>query len=195
MRGRPAHALRRWRLPWTGLAIAAACLLVLLLAKEVRRLRLELVRERITGLKVGQFAPRLAVPLSTGDSVELGRSQLAGQIYFVYDTECPYCVRSISAWNEVYAQFGDRLHVLGVALDSAPRVVEYSSVNHLRYPSVVLADPRARDLHSFWMVPQTILLDTDGRVRYSRPGVLEHRAAVDSVVAAIRELLGPDGAR
>lgn len=181
------RAIRTAARSWNAVALALAAVLLFLLAIQSRTLRAELEVERARSLRVGSLAPLVRTALLGGDSVELGRTRALGRVYFVYNTKCPYCARSVPAWNELYERFGStsNVEILGIGLDSPQQTLSYYSKYGPKYESALLLDRRTRDVHGFGVVPQTIVMDSTGLVTYSRPGVLEARGAIDSVMAAI----------
>lgn len=54
---------------------------------------------------------------------------------------------------------------------------------------VSLTQPRAQGLFDLRWVPQVLMLNDEGRVVFTRLGVVESDAAVDSIVAAARDTL------
>ena len=59
----------------------------------------------------------------------------------------------------------------------------YAEANRIRFPVVPLPDRRTVFLYRAFVVPQTVVVDEDGRVVYVRHGVIEARPAIDSVIA------------
>ena len=70
----------------------------------------------------------------------------------------------------------------GVALDSARAARSYAAEHALRFP--VIAEPALRlvGLYRVSSVPLILVLNEQGRMAYTRLGVLDAPAAVDSVV-------------
>ena len=60
---------------------------------------------------------------------------------------------------------------------------EYAQEQGLRYPVVVFPGAKLRRLYRAVAVPQTVVLDGTGTVRYAKTGTLDS-AALDSVYAA-----------
>ncbi len=120
----------------------------------------------------------------------MGQSNLDGQVYLVYNTRCPYCVRSVEAWKELSTRVSvsGRVQVIGVSLDSAHLTRAYQVEHALSFPSVLVTDQRMKDVHRFGTVPQTLVLDSSGRVTLSRIGVLEIGLGLDSIMVAIESL-------
>lgn len=179
-----AELMKGW-LVTIALLIAVAMVVALTLHARALKLEIAAAEERAISLRPGSLAPMFRAPSLDGDSVLLGSTDASAQIYFVYNTECPYCKRSISAWNELHRRLKDsKAEVIGISLDSFPKTSQYHNENLLEYKSVIATNPRINDIHKFGIVPQTIVLDSEGQVRYSRIGVLETRSSTDSVLMA-----------
>lgn len=61
--------------------------------------QLLLARERANALFPNLYAPTLKAESLEGDSVTLGTADAVAQVYFVYNTRCPYCSRVRMASN------------------------------------------------------------------------------------------------
>ena len=84
------------------------------------------------------------------------------------------------------------MRILGVALDSLHLARTYHRAHDLNSESVALPDPRAKNAYRFHVIPQTLVLDREGRVVRSRPGLLEPGPALDSIAEAIRDVTSLD---
>jgi peroxiredoxin len=176
------------------LALAALLLatgLVGLLASQNRGLRAERVQliERARLPHPGLFLPEVVAPALDGSSVRLAGGAGEPQLLLYFNTSCPYCLASLPAWERVRATLAeDAVAIIGLSLDSAAATRGYAEEHELRFPVVLLEGARARALYRAGIVPQVVLVDGDGRVRYARPGVLEAGVALDSVLAAVYAL-------
>lgn len=71
--------------------------------------------------------------------------------------------------------------------DSEPATRAYIDTNRIDFPVVRFPDTKLIRLYRAGAVPMTAVLDHEGRMLYVRRGMLETRAAVDSVMAAARD--------
>lgn len=184
-----------WRSVQGIVLIAMSGLVVILASRlEASRRATDLMSSCAYAIMPGHYAPLIDAPTTRGDTVRLGQSNVDGQVYLVYNTRCPYCARSVEAWQELNARVSGmgRVQVVGVSLDSAHLTRKYQVEHGLNFPSVTLTDQRMKDIHRFGAVPQTLVLDSGGRVILSRIGVLEIGAGLDSIMKAI-ESLGRQG--
>ena len=98
----------------------------------------------------------------------------------------PFCLASIPIWKDVAQRAYESgvAEAYGVSLDSLDVTTSYSRTHQLTYPTALLLDARDVSLSRAGAVPQTVLLNSNGRVLYSRAGPLS-RPAVDSLWAAL----------
>lgn len=77
------------------------------------------------------------------------------------------------------------LRVLALTTDSMPIAKAYAIENKLPFPLVPFPSLKLASLYRGLRVPQTIVIDADGRVLLARHGVINSTAAVDSIVAVL----------
>ena len=167
-------------------AVAVCCLMIVLLTLHSKHLRKAL--ERLTletaALQPGYLAPVASVPLLGGDSVVLGISRRAAQVYFIFNTRCPYCEQTVPTWRALSQTIDSTgVRLLWVAVDSARLVDKYIARHGIVGATVIIEDRRTKDMFRWRAVPQTTVLDSTGLVVYSKAGVLT-RADADSVLQA-----------
>jgi hypothetical protein len=134
--------------------------------------------------------PVIRAPSVEGDSVLIGEPEEGErQVLLVFDTRCPYSRASLPWWRVLADRLaGDsRLQAYGVSLDSLEASRAYAMEHELAFPVVSLTQPRMRGLFHLRRVPQVLILNDEGRVAFTRLGVVESDAAVDSIVAAARD--------
>lgn len=171
-------------------ALAAAAILVVVLGMRVRALNREneeLFR-RLTRPVAGMYVPAFtSAALEGGGPVRVASPVRGRQVLFVFTTTCPYCRTSIPVWKSigatVEAAYGPGSAV-GVSLDSAQKTLAYVRRHQLSYPVVRFPDVRSERLYRTRSVPVTMVVDSTGRVVFSRVGELKAGVAVDSVLAA-----------
>ena len=136
--------------------------------------------------------PGLVVPIVHARALD-GEELLIGappegerQVLYFFTTTCPYCLESIGEIQRLAgAVAADPASALyGVAMDTLPAVRSYVEEHQLGFP-VVVADRRTAALYRVRQVPQLTVVGNDGRISYTRQGVLGDPAAVDSVLAAL----------
>jgi peroxiredoxin len=170
-------------------ALAMAAVLIVVLGRRVRSLNHEneeLFR-RVTRPYAGMYVPAFSSPTTDGGAVNVAAPGRARQVLFVFNRTCPYCRASIPTWTKIGADLeaaGGRGAAVGLSLDPPDSARAYATRHGLRYPVAVFPDPRTSALYRTRTVPVTMVVDSAGRVLYSRIGELTEGPAADSVRAA-----------
>lgn len=182
-------------LPYAALAAAAVLVVVLgqqkrSLIEQVEQTRYQLREARTTPIR-GMWLPAFQAATLEGQPATIGEIQGEGrQVLLMYTTSCPFCLSSIPAWKQIKAvtdtMTSIRAAVYGVSLDSVTTTQAYIAKHQLPYPTVRFPDEKIAGMYRAGTVPITLVLDERGRAIYSRTGELKSRAAVDSVLQAIR---------
>ena len=147
----------------------------------------EALFRRATQPYAGMYVPAFAAPSTDGATVTVG-SPARRQVVFVFTTTCPYCRTSIPAWTRIgraaEAAYGPGAAV-GLSLDGADSTLTYARQHGLAYPVARFPDARTRSLYRSRTVPVTLVVDSTGRVVFSRIGEVREGVEADSVLAAI----------
>jgi peroxiredoxin len=174
-------------------ALAAACLLVLLLGFQNRALRRDVrhLRFRDGILHEGLVVPAFRAATLAGDSVMIGGSESGGrQVLFVFNTTCPYCLRSLPGWRTIAARLASadrpRITVVGVTLDSLEPTRRYVAAHQLGFPVVRFPNARTAGIYRATGVPITVVLDHEGNVLYGHGGPVVPGPVMDSVLSGAR---------
>ena len=126
-----------------------------------------------------------------GDSITIGEGPdpLARQVLFVLTTSCPFCRQTLPTWARIADSAASlrpgRIVVAAISLDSLNLTRDYVREHQLRYPVVLFPVAKLRRLYRASAVPQTLVLDHEGRILYARTGLLDPQAVVDSIFAAL----------
>jgi peroxiredoxin len=194
---RQAVALKRAARLALLIAVGAAAVLVIALAREKQSLEArygELVA-RIQHPYAGMYVPVVRAQSVRGDSFVIGEAaEGERQVLFGFSTTCGYCDASLASWETIAEDLAEEwgVRVFGVSRDSPEATRAYVEDHGLSFPVVSFSEPRIRALYRLQAVPQTLILNGDGRVLYARLGAVESEAAVDSVVAAARAAGDPE---
>jgi peroxiredoxin len=188
---RMGQGLARWFSP---AALVAALVLVAVLASKNQSLQREVRRLRVQDKTphAGVVVPAFRAATLNGDSVTVGEMSDGGrQVLFYFTSTCPYCIQTLPAWktiaSEVRTRDRDVAAVFGISLDSMDATTRYAAVHALPFPVLRFPDAKTAALYRAVGVPITVVLDHDGNVLYGRAGALTERAAIDSVLAAVRQ--------
>ncbi len=138
----------------------------------------------------GQQYPSFDGIRADGSRVLIGESSPGTrQLIFVLNRTCPFCAETIPVWRSLIAEFANdsaiALTVYALVTDSVEATKQY--LDSLAFPATVAGFPDRRTLRlaRATQVPQTLLLDDDGWIRYAHIGVFSNRLAIDSVRSAV----------
>ncbi len=183
-----------WRRPVIVLtsALVVATVLVLLLSLHVRQLREDQrwLVDRATTPYVGMYVPRVSLNALDGTHRLLGQPRAQHQVVFFFTTTCPHCLSSLpmvrSIANQLDTVSGGSAEMLGVAYAATPVAAAYARKHALPFPVIASEDRRTSMLFRARKVPLLLVIGRDGRIRYSRIGVLNSKEGVNGVLSAVR---------
>jgi peroxiredoxin len=175
--------------PWV-LAVSATALAVRLSARY-HKLTDEIVEHRRNDQHVrrGDYIPTFLAQSTAGLPLTVGSmpDTMGRQVLFFLTSTCPYCKATLPAWAAITGKLSrspNRLQVIGVTSDSDSLASRFSDSAHLSFPLVSFGSRKLMKLAHGGNVPQTIVIDSDGRVLYSRSGAITTQPAIDSVLFA-----------
>lgn len=179
-----------------GLALAGALALVIALTIRLSQSRAEhrQTRRLAAYLHAGSYVPPVPAVTLAGDSLVLGETPAADerQVLLLFTTTCQYCKAMLPTWAALadsLQRADPRIRVIGVSLDSLRLARVFADSHHLAFPIVAMPSRKHRILYRAGAVPQTIVLDHEGQVRYAAVGTLTVPAVLDSVYRAALDSL------
>jgi peroxiredoxin len=184
----------RVRMPIVALstALVLALALVLLLGRRLDALgeQYNTVRRLASKLHAGSVVPAFRAATLNGDSLTIGEA--AGpdtrQVLFVLTTTCPYCKATLPVWARLADSLtrlpNHSIQVIAISLDSIEATRRYVEDHGLSYPVITFPSPKLRRLYRAGTVPETVVLDKEGRVLHARTGLLDRPAVLDSIYKA-----------
>jgi peroxiredoxin len=182
---------RAMRATWYIFVVLSAGLVVLL-GLKVSRLEDQLRAQqlRVFTLHRGDYGAAFEATTVDGSAVTIGQSGTGRQVLLYLTTTCQYCIATVPAWSRS-AALADSMpdtpfRVYGVSLDDAELTRNWRAEHALDVEMVLFPSEKQRWLYRAVSVPQTIVLDEDGRVEFARPGAIEVGPALDSLVAFLR---------
>jgi peroxiredoxin len=170
-----------------GLSLVIVAFLLRRVESQTALIR-ELERE-IHVLQPGAFVPTFHTTTIAGDTITIGgrADTAARQVLFVLTTTCPYCRATQPVWMAMadsLRRVAPSVQVLGVTLDSVNATLAYADSLQLSYPIARFPQIKLLAMYRAGLVPQTIVLNAEGRVLHSRTGVLEPGPGLDSIYGA-----------
>ena len=134
----------------------------------------------------GFYVPAIDAATLAGDTVRLGEcAPRRIQLLFVFSTTCDFCRASLTAWKTIASELRDDsgVEIYGISVDSVEATRAFLAQHDIEFPVVSFAERKVRALYRSGIVPQTVVLDAEGMVRYARLGAITEAVVVDSVLA------------
>ena len=119
-----------------------------------------------------QDAPNLTVRTLDGERIDMRRPPKPLLVNF-WGTWCGGCQQELPHLITVHQRYGDRILVIGVAFDEPEGeqgLRRFCAEKGIHYPQAI-GNTRLRDAFDIHGVPQTVLIDAQGRIRFWWVGV------------------------
>jgi peroxiredoxin len=183
-----SHGLVREISIWGLIALAVAFGVNTWRVNSGLKSRVQELARQATDPVLGTYVPEVRTSTTDGQPAVLGREGEL-QLLFFFNETCPYCRSSTPAWKVIAEAVEAGVRIYGVSFDSTAGAATYRQAHDLPFP--VISRPSARFAAVFRVpsVPLVMAVRPDGRIGYSRKGLMEKGAAVDSVVSAISTLI------
>lgn len=128
----------------------------------------------VDGPRVGEPAPTFEAVTVSRDTVRLGELRGRHVLLEFWGTWCGPCVAYAPRLAALHARYPrDRFEIVGVALDGAEAVRQFTEARGLGWPQIVEPNRNGRpvvDLYGVRAYPTTFLIDPDGVVVYRDSG-------------------------
>ncbi len=118
--------------------------------------------------------------LTSLDGKEVSLSDYKGKVILVnfWATWCPPCLAEMPDLNKLYVNYKDKgLQILGLSISSRardiPKKVKQSGVT---YPILLESEPVAAKFGGFGAIPQTFIIDKNGKIVHSITGARSYKA-------------------
>lgn len=120
-------------------------------------------------------APQFVVTDLNGREISLSNYKNKVVLLNFWATTCPPCRAEIPGFIEVYNLLKDKgLEIIGISLDELPpnRLKEWTARAGINYPVAFATRQIVQDYMSGPYIPETILIDRNGRIRFRHVGAL-----------------------
>jgi peroxiredoxin len=160
----PVPARRGWALGGrNALILAVVVVAVVTMVRDCRRL---------APLPVGGLAPDFRAPRLDGGELHL--ADYRGQVVLLdfWASWCAPCIAAMPGLSRLHDRFAARgLVLVGVNLAENRQAVEaFARRARIRYPIALDLDSRIANAYRVSTIPQVLVLDRDGVIRYSAAG-------------------------
>jgi peroxiredoxin len=148
---------------------------ILLLVQENRELRVAL---KAPGGSLKILNPKERVPPLSGidqkgEEVKVEYPSSKKTVLFWFSTECPSCEYDLEFWKQIYQKHSlGMLRFFGVTSSDEDKTKEFIKKFQLEFPVLVLSDFSLLEKYRVEVIPQTMLIDTNGMVQKVWPGSL-----------------------
>jgi thioredoxin-dependent peroxiredoxin len=129
--------------------------------------------------RVGQTAPKFALPASTGETIELSdfRDRKMVVLYFYPRADTPGCTKEACGFRDALEGFDkQKIAVLGISPDPIEDVTSFAKKFHLNFPLLADADHAVAERYGVWhaksmygkrywgVARTTFVIDKDGKI-------------------------------
>jgi len=124
-------------------------------------------------IAIGQPAPDLLIPGTSGDSIRLSEISSPYTLLIFWSSDCPHCIDLLPKVKAIYdAQNPKQMEVLAVSIDTGKepwmQVVNGEKLNWMNASELKGFDSEAADLYNIYATPTMFLLDKD-KIILSKP--------------------------
>ncbi|HKG46735.1 MAG TPA: redoxin domain-containing protein [Pyrinomonadaceae bacterium] len=126
-------------------------------------------------LKEGSIVPALSGLDLNGTRISLNyQDDPRKAVMLVFSPRCAYCTQNLPNWHSIAQSLDPKLYRIMAVSTSADGVKEYVGQNSFpEVPIIADVDPKSRVSYEMNLTPQTILIDSQGRVEKIWTGVLQ----------------------
>lgn len=177
--------------PWAFAAVSTGLLVTVTRKYETLSGQIVDHRRNDMHLRRGEYMPKFAGTTVEGAPRIVGQSARPGdrQVIFFLTSTCPYCKKTLPTWKALAAKLDSTRHanvrVFALTTDSLNIASDFARTHDLGFRLIPFPEPKLARLSHAYTVPQTLVVNHQGRVLYSRLGVMDTRVALDSVLAAV----------
>lgn len=155
----------------------------------VAALALFVYRRFAPSVDLADLGPAPPIEMATLDGGVVRLADLRGQVVVVnvWATWCPPCIVETPGFVDLQAEFDGEVRFLGLSVDDSKADVRAFAERHgVNYPLLV-GPNRAGDGYRVPVLPTTLLVDKNGRVRFRHEGLLLAHALRPALRTLARE--------
>ncbi|HEX9912155.1 MAG TPA: TlpA disulfide reductase family protein [candidate division Zixibacteria bacterium] len=151
---------------------------ILLLVQENKKLRntLSLSKGPFKILNPEEKVPPLIGIDQKGEEVRIDYPSSKKTVLFWFSPACPSCEENLVFWKEIYQRHNsEKLRFAGVTQAEKSKVEEFIKRFQLEFPVLIISNLSLVDQYKVEVIPQTMLIDSNGIVQKVWPGPLSEK--------------------
>ncbi len=139
-------------------------------------------------IKVGDVLASIQLKTISGNEIKLEyNDSTKSYLFFVFNTRCPYCEKNITKWNKIYMKNKDKMIIMGLSLSNYKETKNWSLKHKIKFPLYYTTNNSLKNLYKINIVPQTIIVDGFGIVKYIWLGKLNKETLL-KIIKTIAQL-------
>jgi len=161
---------------------------ILFLVQENKKLREALSHSRgpVKILNPEEKVPSLVGVNLKGEEFRLAYPSPEKTVLFFFSPDCPACEENLEFWKKLYQDHGsEKLRIVGATNSDRDKTEEFVKKFQLTFPVMIVSDVSLLDKYKVEVVPQTMLIDTSGKVQKVWPGSLQenYKKEIESMIS------------
>ena len=102
-------------------------------------------------------------------------------------TWCGYCVKEFPDLEELWAEYGEKIHILAVNVGETKKVIDdFLKKTPYTFPIVMDTNYTASRAYNVSGIPVTYIIGKDGSIVFSRVGMMSKKDMITAVEAALK---------
>lgn len=133
-----------------------------------------------------QPAPDFSVQIIGGKRVSLQNFRGKPLVVNFWASWCPSCREEMPALANVASRYGNRVRFLGIIFqDTEANAIAFEKQAKIPYKSALDPGGKAAAVYKISGVPETFVIDSKGRLRYSWIGAIDEKRLTDFVESVL----------
>ncbi|HEV8539078.1 MAG TPA: TlpA disulfide reductase family protein [Bacteroidota bacterium] len=136
---------------------------------------------QVESLKAGEKVEPLKIQTLEGETTVLSYNDPAKKyLLCVFSTTCPHCEKILPAWQTLAEKNNDNCFVIGISIHNVDETRKYVTAKKVGFYSVsASSDTSFNRKYKISGVPETILLDGNGKVQKAWVGELTSEQTIE----------------
>lgn len=195
--------MKRKTFEWTIILIALGSAIVINIdnlfmanqLKEIRRREAVSVGEFLSPITVVQFIPHAdgSASYSEPELLDFNNSDGRSTVLLLFSPNCSFCASNLPLWAAIRKEIDSRKYRVVTLATTAASVYSPKNIVDKMIPYrkslgddvLVVENPKALRRNKLSTVPQTVIIDTDGRVERIWVGKISSRSAWKQITQAL----------